>query len=406
MAEEVRSIVMVGPFGLRPRGTMRARALPMAQALARRGHRVTLVLPPWQSPEDSGRDAVIGGVRVIQVPLPSRRPSWVFHIELTRRLVAAVLRERPQIVHLFKPKAYAGLVHWSLWHMRRLGRFAGALVLDTDDWEGPGGWNDRNPSPPAQRRFFAWQERWGMAHADALTVASRALETLAWAMGLPPRQVFYLPNAAFFTAPPRPRPADPPRILLYTRFLEFDPGRLVRVMTELARRDPALEFLYVGQALGDEAERFREGLAHAGLIPRLRWIGWVDPERLPDALRQGHLALYLMDDDLIHRAKCPMKLIDLLAAGLPVVADAVGQVPEYIRHGETGWLVPPGDEAAMVEAAWRLLQDPETAWHLGEQARQDILARHRWENRLPVLEAAYATALARADRSQTRRRPA
>jgi len=387
------SIVMIGPFGLRPRGTMRARALPMARALARRGHRVTLLLPPWPDPRDAGRSWVEEGVRVVCLPWP-RGPF--FHLRLAGQMARAALRMQPEIVHVFKPKAYAGFTQWVLWHLRRLGRFEGGLVLDTDDWEGPGGWNDRNPYAPWQRRLFAWQERWGMTHADALTVASRALETLAWAMGIPPQRVFYLPNAAWFVGPPRPPPSNPPTVLLYTRFLEFRLERLIQVMEELARRSPELRFLYVGQSLGEEEARFREAVARRGLGDRVRWEGWVEPERLPEVLRSGHLALYPMDDDLINRAKCPMKLIDLLAAGLPVVADAVGQVPEYIRHGETGWLVPPGDVAAMVEAAWQLLQDPERAWRIGENARRAIAAAHGWEHRLPTLEAAYGAALVRA----------
>jgi len=387
------SVVMIGPFGRRPRGTMRARALPMARALARRGHQVTILLPPWPGPEDAGRSWVEEGVRIHCLPLPQ---GPFFHLRLAGRMAREILRLRPDVVHGFKPKAYPGLVHWAFWHLRRIGRFRGALVVDTDDWEGPGGWNDRNPYTPWQRRFFAWQERWGMTHADALTVASRALETLAWAMGIPPQRVFYLPNAAWFVGPPRLLPPAPPKVVLYTRFLEFQLDRLIRVMEGLARRSSDLRFLYVGQPLGDEEARFREAVAEAGLMHRIDWEGWVEPTRLPEVLGRGHLARYLMDDDLVNRAKCPMKLIDLLAAGLPVVADAVGQVPEYIRHGETGWLVPPGDVSAMVEAAWRLLQDPSAAWRIGENARQMIAAAHRWEHRLPTLEAAYAEALARA----------
>ncbi len=389
------SIVMIGPFGLRPRGTMRVRALPMARALAHRGHRVTLLLPPWPNLEDAGRSWVEDGVRVIYLPLP-RGP--LFHLRLAAQMVREVLRLRPDVVHGFKPKAYPGLVHWVLRHLRRTGRFRGGLVVDTDDWEGPGGWNDRNPYSPWQRHLFAWQERWGMTHADALTVASRTLETLAWAMGIPSRRVFYLPNAAWFIGPPRSLPAGPPIVLLYTRFLEFSLERLIWVLGALAQRFSALRFLYVGLPLGDEEARFRHAVAEAGLIDRVDWEGWVEPVRLPGVLGRAHLALYLMDDNLINRAKCPMKLIDLLAAGLPVVADAVGQVPEYIRHGETGWLVPPGDVCAMVEAAAKLLEDPEAAWRIGENARRSIAASHCWEHRLTALEAAYAEALTRAGR--------
>lgn len=395
MGQERWSIVMIGPFGLRPRGTMRARALPMAQALVRRGHRVTMILPPWPDREEGGRSWEEEGVQILILPAP-RGP--LFHLQVALRMAREVLRRRPDIVHAFKPKAYPGFVHWILRRLRRAGGFRGAVVVDTDDWEGPGGWNDRNPYSPWQRRLFAWQERWGMIHADALTVASRTLETLAWAMGIPPQRVFYLPNAAWFVGPSRPLPLAPLTVVLYTRFLEFGLDRLIRVMEALARRSSALRFLYVGQPLGDEEARFQAAAARAGLLDRIDWEGWVEPRRLPQVLGRGHLALYLMDDDLINRAKCPMKLIDLLAAGLPVVADAVGQVSEYIRHGETGWLVPPGEVSAMVEAAWKLLQDPEGAWRIGENARRTIDAAHRWEHRLPALEAAYAEALARAGR--------
>ncbi|HHE71105.1 MAG TPA: hypothetical protein ENL34_02325, partial [Chloroflexi bacterium] len=106
-------VVMVGPFGLRPRMTMEARALPLARSLVRRGHAVTLLLPPWQNPEDSGRCWVEDGVRVENVPLPASVPGW-FQGRLTARMVHRVREIDPDVVHIFKPKAYAGLVHWAL----------------------------------------------------------------------------------------------------------------------------------------------------------------------------------------------------------------------------------------------------------------------------------------------------
>ena len=49
-----------------------------------------------------------------------------------------------------------------------------AQVVDADDWEGPGGWNDdpRAGYSGAAQRVFAWQERFGLSHADAWTVMS------------------------------------------------------------------------------------------------------------------------------------------------------------------------------------------------------------------------------------------
>ena len=85
----LQRVVMIGPFGLRPRMTMRVRALPLAKALVRRGHAVTMLLPPWQNPEDSGRRWVDEGVAVENVTLPRGVPGW-FHWQLRRRLVQRV----------------------------------------------------------------------------------------------------------------------------------------------------------------------------------------------------------------------------------------------------------------------------------------------------------------------------
>ena len=80
------NVVMVGPFGLRRKGTMNARALPIARVLAARGHRVTVLVPAWDSPTDAGQEWEDHGVRVVNVSLPLRLPL-IFHVLLTLRLV-------------------------------------------------------------------------------------------------------------------------------------------------------------------------------------------------------------------------------------------------------------------------------------------------------------------------------
>ncbi len=51
---------------------------------------------------------------------------------------------------------------------------------------------------------------------------------------------------------------------------------------------------------------------------------------------------------------------------LPVLSTAVSAIPELIRHGETGWLVPPGDPAALAGALATLIADPALRRRLGE----------------------------------------
>jgi glycosyltransferase involved in cell wall biosynthesis len=66
----------------------------------------------------------------------------------------------------------------------------------------------------------------------------------------------------------------------------------------------------------------------------------------------------------------PMSVLEAMAAGLPIVASAVGGVPELL--GDTGLLVPPRDEAALAGALERLIADRELRLRLGAAARERV----------------------------------
>jgi glycosyltransferase involved in cell wall biosynthesis len=66
----------------------------------------------------------------------------------------------------------------------------------------------------------------------------------------------------------------------------------------------------------------------------------------------------------------PLAICAGMAAGLPIVATAVGGLPEVIRNGRTGLLVPAGDEKAFVESTLRLIRDPQLGARLGSAARR------------------------------------
>ena len=396
-------VVMIGPFGLRPRGTMSVRALPLAKALVARGHRATLLLPPWQNPEDAGRcweeDGVRAGdvVRVENLPLPAGIPGW-FHGRLAIRLAQRARELRPDVIHTFKPKAYAGLAHLLL-H-----RGATPVVVDTDDWEGPGGWNDLNPYPAPLRWFFTWQERWGLRRADAVTAASQALVTLTWATGGPPERVSYLPNGFAWPHPPVTRaPHERPTLLLYTRFFEFDLARLWRIVQAVRRARPKVRLWVVGEGFFGEEARLQELARAAGWRisastppppdADLILAGWAPLAEQPAHFAQADVALYPFDDTLINRAKCPVKLMDLLAAGVPVVGDGVGHIASVITGGETGVLVPPGEDEAFAAAVLALLDAPARREALGAQAAQHVRAHVSWPALAARAERAYGYAL-------------
>ena len=384
-------VVMVGPFGLRPRGTMIVRALPIAQALADRGHTVTMLLPPWQNPEDAGQHWEEEGVTIENIVLPPQTPVF-FHLLTAIRLARRALALKPDVVHLFKPKAYSGLTHWLLARLPRARR--PRLVVDTDDWEGPGGWNDLADYSAVQRRFFTWQERWGLTHADAVTVASRSLESLVWALGVPPEQVAYVPNGVprYWAIPAlaAESPTGPPTILLYTRFFEFPVERVIDLLERVRAQIPETELLVVGKGLFGEEKALLEAAERAGLSQKVTYTGWIDPGELPAAFAKANVAIYPFDDTLINRTKCPVKLLDLLAAGIPVVAEAVGEIREMVRHGETGYLVEPGNVSHFAERTARILSDPALRQQMGRAATEDTAARRAWDQLIGRVEAIYA----------------
>ena len=85
--------------------------------------------------------------------------------------------------------------------------------------------------------------------------------------------------------------------------------------------------------------------------------GWIPQQELASYFQSATIALFPYDDTLVNRCKCSAKLTDLLSAGVPVIADAVGQNCEYIRDGQSGLLVPPFDNQAMALASLELLRD-------------------------------------------------
>ena len=454
-------IALIAPFGLRAKGTTRARALPLARALARRGHLVALFIPPYDSPEDSGQRWRDGGVEVVNVALPAgcrrvpagenvqdaalrsgdespgyratpRERGWVcravfgafealWYFRLTWRLLRAVRVWKPDVVHVFKPKGPSGLVGAALWATRggrsQRGRPQGIapsafvslfpcvpvslsprlrvtpsprpLVIDSDDWEGPGGWNDdpRAGYSRLQRRFFAWQERFGLSHAAAWTVTGRCLRDRAISFGADPERVFVMPNGEsdwvlgiryWVCQYPIPNTQS---LLLYTRFAGVLVSDVVALWEAVRARVPDATLTVVGRGLGGE-ERELAGL------PGVEVAGWVEPEDLPALFARMTLAVVPWADTPANRARSSAKVLELMAAGLPVVAYAVGELP--VTVGDGGVLVPAGDVEAFAAAVAGLLADSEQARALGAHGRGRVLREYNWDRLAEIALEAYA----------------
>jgi glycosyltransferase involved in cell wall biosynthesis len=175
-------------------------------------------------------------------------------------------------------------------------------------------------------------------------------------------------------------PEDAPVLLLYTRFFEFSQEKLHFLFEAIHRKVPNVRFLVVGQGRRGEEELLLTVGHEQGFSEALVMGGWLDLAEITDYLGAADVAIYPFSDTLINRSKCPAKLTEILRAGVPVVADSVGQLAEYIKPGVSGILCDPDDWQEMADRVVELLGDPEQRQLLGAAGREYMLSRFSWKN--------------------------
>ena len=139
---------------------------------------------------------------------------------------------------------------------------------------------------------------------------------------------------------------------------------------------PQTRLLIVGD--GPEREKTVADLRARDLSDAVLFTGAVAPEEVPGLLASMDVAVAPYPA-LDHFYFSPLKVYEYMAAGVPVVASAIGQLRELIQQEISGILVPPGDAAALAQALERLFKDPVLRTRLGYQARKTVLAHYTWD---------------------------
>jgi glycosyltransferase involved in cell wall biosynthesis len=387
-----RRIVFVAPFGLRQKSTVWARTLPMASCLTALGHTVSILIPPWDSPQDAGRAWRQAGVEVVNVSLRGSLPAVLL------RMLAHVDAMRPDIVHIVKPRAHAGLIQWRLWQRRR--RCANPRIfLDADDWEQA--WNPVNRYSPPLARFLTWQENWGIRHADGITAASRWLFDHIQAAA-PHTPILYLPNGLEPPASALPaRSGRSGQVLFFTRFLEIPPRWLADFWHALRRLVPSAQLLIAGRGFRPEHEAsFRAALdtlpVSAGDTASITWLGYLPPASLPELYARVDCAIFPAEPVPLLQAKCSVRLATTLLYGTPVVASAVGEQAAYGAAGAMTLLDPAAMPDQFAAAVAAILADPERHRQIAAAARPRLLAAYDWHRLVSRLDALYTQVAGRS----------
>ncbi len=203
------------------------------------------------------------------------------------------------------------------------------------------------------------------AEYPLLLVASEYVRQQAIATGYPAAQVYTLP---YFT----PAPADPPpppkgsRTIVFCGRLGPEKG-LAMLLRALARLQRPWRLVVAGD--GYERSRAERLAVRLGLADRVEFRGWADRDALP-ALYRDALVVAMPS-----RWPEPFGLagLEALAHARPVVAFAVGGIPEWLDDGESGFLVKPYDLDAFADRLARLLDDPVLATKMGAWGRARVL---------------------------------
>jgi glycosyltransferase involved in cell wall biosynthesis len=332
----------------------------LASFLLGRGHDVEVVTTAYAAPAaqeyevrwvDRAQPPGVRHARVAALVRTRARDVDVVYATsmLGRASLGAALARRPLVVKLVADEAYE--------RARRFGLFDG----DLDSFQRLAG--------GARVRALRVARNRALRRVDHLVCPSSYLAKLAVSWGVPADRVTVIPNAAPALPELASRQDARERFGVEGPTLAFA-GRITRqksldvALDALRQVDGAA--LLIGGDGPDLGDVRREATAR-GLDRRVRFLGPLD--------REGVLALFRAADAALLSSSWenfPHTVVEALAVGTPVVATAVGGVPEVVRDGVNGLLVPPGDAGELAAAIRRVLEDVELRRRLAAAAAPSV----------------------------------
>jgi phenylacetate-CoA ligase len=143
---------------------------------------------------------------------------------------------------------------------------------------------------------------------------------------------------------------------------------------------PAASLTVVGQG---PLEPELKHLAQALSLRNVRFLGAVDPAAMPEIYDRHSLFLNSSFVD-----NQPLSLLEAMACGMPIVSTPIGDIPNMVKDGESGTLVPAGDPFVMAKAATLLLEQPERAALMARRAKASLM-HYDWSKVGPAWAKVY-----------------
>ncbi|HEU4456897.1 MAG TPA: glycosyltransferase family 4 protein [Longimicrobium sp.] len=355
--------------------------------LAARGVTVEVLAPAYRGLETQ----VVEGVRVHRFRYAPKGWETLTHDQTAPDRI----RERPQFLGLVPGYVAAGSAAAA-----KLARTGGFDVVHAF-WPIPQGvlglWAKRRSGLPLVSTFFGVELTWMekqfpflapllrriVRGSDAVTaISTYTAERLA--RQVPGVQPAIIPFGAAVDAPPQPPPytydgARPFDMLFIGRLVE---RKGVHVLLDAISRLPPgrrARLHVVGD--GPDRERLEARAAELGLLgERAIFHGFVSKEDLQRRLETcDAFVLPAVVDAKGDTEGLGVVLLEAMSYARPVIASAAGGIVDIVRDGRNGWLVPPGDAAALAGAIAACMDDPERARTFGLNGREDVEAGFSWD---------------------------
>lgn len=224
--------------------------------------------------------------------------------------------------------------------------------------------------------------------ADAVTVVSNSLRDETYRQFNVNRDLQVIYN---FVDPERhesePCPCIPDCIRKAKKTLmhisNFRPVKRVRdVVSIFAKVNAAFDSRLILIGDGPDTPVARDAAEELGVLDRINFVGVVD--RVAPLLNAADLFLLPSSTESFGLAA-----LEAMASGVPVIASAIGGIPEVVEHGVTGYLESVGDVDAMAGRAIELLRNEELRCQFGRAARDRARLHFNYETIVPQYETLY-----------------
>lgn len=246
-------------------------------------------------------------------------------------------------------------------------------------------------APRTLGKIRALEERC-LSGADHLIVPSHAIRDNLLRRGVASERITVIPNGADLP-PETARPLHaPPRYLLY--FGAMQPWQGIEVLLRAFALLADYSDLWLVICASNEpraAKPYRNLAERLEIAERVLWLFQLPEEELAPWRSHALLSLAPLTESPrnLEQGCCPLKILEAMAAGVPVVASDIPSVRELVRDGVDGVLVRPDRPAALARAVRALLDCPEQVAAMGEQARQRIAEGFTWQHATTTLAALY-----------------